>query len=319
MRTRGDDYVQIAMVGYGRIAGMHSRALASLSGVKLHTVVGVRPEPMERFAREHGYARTSLSLEEALADPSVDAVLVCSPSPLHATQTELALRAGKHVLCEIPLALSVGEAERLGALARERDLRLMVCHTERFEPGKVELRRRIATGALHPQQVVARFHMLRRGLVDTGPERRGWVDNTLWHHGCHTVDAVLDLLGEPETVGLAAAFGPPWPGLDSPIDVALQWRTPRGVVVSVSLSHNAAWGVHDYRLICQEDTLVCDHGALETPRGTVLQPAMRYGAIVRQDQEFVMAVREGRESAVSVASILPTMRVLQAAWDMRTP
>ena len=193
----------------------------------------------------------------------------------------------------------------------------MVCHTERYEAGKMALRQQMSTGRLHPLHIVARFHILRRGRVHPSTEREGWIDNVFWHHGCHTVDAILDLLGDAETVDLSAQFGPPWLGLDVPIDVDLQWRSPSGVLVSVSLTHNARWAVHDYRLICEEDTVVCDQGMLLNGEGVLLEAEQDPGPRLRQDREFIAAVREGRAPEVSVQSVLPTIRALQTAWDMR--
>jgi len=307
--------MKICMVGYGRIAGVLSRHLASIPGVELDTVVGVRVQATEAFAREHGYAHVSYDLEQTLQRPDLDAVVLCSPSPLHAPQSERALCAGKHVLCEIPLALSLADAERLGELAERLDRRLMICHTERFEAGKRALCSQIAAGDLHPLHVIACFHFIRRGNVHATPERASWTDNLLWHHGCHTVDAVLTMLGEPETHDLRAQFGAPWPGLGVPIDVDLQWRSPDGVLVNISLSHNAHWGIHDYRLICLEDTIVCDHGKLLNQEGVVLDNAAAPSPNLLQDREFVEAVRQDRAPEVNVASVLPAMRVLQAAWD----
>lgn len=309
--------MRIAMVGYGRMARAHSAALAALPDVALDTVVGARPEATEAFASALGYRHVSYSLDEALGRADIDAVVITTPNERHATEARAALSAGKHVLCEIPLALSLAEAEGLTHLAAEVDRRLMVCHTERFEGGKIELRRRIRAGELRPLHVIARFHMLRRGNVETSAERRGWADNVLWHHGAHTVDGVLDLLGEEEARELGALFGPPWPGLGVPLDVALQWRSPTGVTVSVTLSHNAHWGAHDYRLICMEDTIVCERGALRNRDGVFLDIDRRGDDVARQDREFVAAVREGREPSTSGAAVLPAMRVLQAAWDMR--
>ena len=308
--------VRICMVGYGRMARAHSRCLSTIPDVVLDTVVGRDPQGTEALAREFGYIHASCDLELAMQRADLDTVIVCTPNDQHAEQTEMALRAGKHLLCEIPLAMSLREAKELAGIAEREDLRLMVCHTERFEAGRMELTRRISSGELHPLHVIGRFHMFRRGNVQTAPERRGWIDNLLWHHGCHTVDAILTMLDETETLDLAAQLGPAWPGLDVPIDVDLQWRTPKGVLVSVTLSHNARWGAHDYRLICLEDTIVCDRGTLSNKEGTLLDADDKLNPNLLQDREFVSAIREGREPAVSASSVLPTMRVLQAAWDI---
>jgi 2-hydroxy-4-carboxymuconate semialdehyde hemiacetal dehydrogenase len=157
--------------------------------------------------------------------------------------------------------------------------------------------------------------MLRRGELQTDPEREGWIDNLLWHHGCHTVDAVLSLLGETEGLHLYGQFGSPWPGLDLPIDIDIQWRTPSDTLVNISLSHNARWGVHDYRFICVEDTVVCDHGTLRNETGVLVEGDEGLASNIRQAREFVSAVREERDPLVSGEAALPTLRILQEVWD----
>src|SRR5713226_9441779 len=119
----------LTFIGYGSIAAAHVRALRELGGVRFDSVVGRRPEPTEAFAREWGFAHWTLSLEEALARPEVDAVVICSPSDQHAAQAEQALVAGKPALVEIPLATSLADAGRVTALAERAGLRLMVARS----------------------------------------------------------------------------------------------------------------------------------------------------------------------------------------------
>ncbi|MBC7235080.1 MAG: Gfo/Idh/MocA family oxidoreductase [Chloroflexi bacterium] len=313
--------MRICMVGSGRMAGVHSRALQNVSGVQLHTVVDPDLEYAEMLRQRFGYERALSSLDDALADERLDAVVICTPNALHAAQSAAALRAGKHVLCEIPLALSLAEAEALVRLAAEKGLRLMVCHTERFETGRIELRRRIAAGELHPLHIIACFFMFRRGELKTGQARRGWVDNMLWHHGCHTVDAIIDLLGPHVPRDLHVQWGPPWAPLGLPLDVDLHWRAPRPfdgeeVLVSISLSHNARWAQHEYRVIGLEDDWVSSHGTLRRRDEIVVDGALGSRPVERQDAEFVAAVCEGRAPAVDGSTVLPTMRILQVAWDI---
>ena len=201
--------MKLALVGYGSIADYHVEALNTVgreaalaegmldqgSAIEWQSVVGRLPEPTEEFARRHGFARATTDLDAALADPELEAVVVTSPTDLHFEQVEKCLLAGKHVLAEIPLATSLTEADRLASLARARDLRLMVCHTQRYYPGFVEARRLIAAGELHVQHVVYRYTFLRRDTVNWRGRRRSWADNLLWHHGAHAVDTALWLLG----------------------------------------------------------------------------------------------------------------------------
>ena len=151
--------------------------------------------PTRAFAEEFGAAMATTDLDELLADPRIEAVIVCSPTDLHAEQTERALRAGKHVLCEIPLATSLAETDRLIDLAERSGRRLMVCHTQRYAAPLIEARRMIASGEVRPRAMVSRYLLDKRENVSWTGRRRSWTDNLLWHHGCHAVDAALWLLG----------------------------------------------------------------------------------------------------------------------------
>jgi 2-hydroxy-4-carboxymuconate semialdehyde hemiacetal dehydrogenase len=316
----GSGELRVCVLGSGRMAQGHSRTLARMPGVTLRAVVEPDPEAAAAFREAHGFERACASLDQALVAGGFEVVVICTPNPLHAPQAEAALRAGKHVLCEIPLALSLADAERLGTLAQERDLRLMVCHTERYEAGRMELARRITEGEFHPSHILGRFFMLRRGELKTQQARQGWVDNMLWHHGCHSIDAVMQLLGPHEARDLHTQWGPVWPDLGLPLDVDLHWCatspiTGDEVLVTISLSHNSAWGMHDYVVIGREDCLVADHGSLRS-RKDVIVDATEAGARERQDAEFISAVRERRAPALDAQAALPTMRILQAAWDV---
>ena len=85
--------MRICIVGSGRMAGSHSRSLSSIPDVRLHTVVDPDMEYTEAFRRQYGYEKALPSLSEALAAGGFDAVVVCTPNPLHAPQSAAALRA----------------------------------------------------------------------------------------------------------------------------------------------------------------------------------------------------------------------------------
>jgi 2-hydroxy-4-carboxymuconate semialdehyde hemiacetal dehydrogenase len=318
-----DQDLTVAFVGYGSIAAAHGRALRELGGVRFDSVVGRRAEATEAFAREWGFAHWTLSLEEALARPGVDAVVICSPSDQHAAQAEQALATGKHVLVEIPLAMSLADAERVTELAERAGLRLMVAHTQRFFPALLELRRRIAAGELHPHHLVFRWFFLRRSNVNWAGRQRSWTDNLLWHHACHVVDAALWLLGRTETAAARSGAvqtlgqaGPPHAELGIPLDLDLLLRAG-DVLVNIAMSYNSPWPMHEYLVIGEEATLRFEDGRLVEKEGPIFAPE---GAnpIREQDREFLAAVREGREPSVSGRSALPAMRALQAVQDNLT-
>ncbi|HVB97659.1 MAG TPA: Gfo/Idh/MocA family oxidoreductase [Chloroflexota bacterium] len=307
--------MNLALLGYGSIARSHMKALAD-EDVRLRTVMGRLAEPTAAFAAEYGFERHTIDLDEVIDDPAVDAVLITSPTDLHASQAEQVLRAGKHALVEIPLATSLAEVDRLAHLAREQKRCLMVCHTQRFQPAIVEARRWIVDGRLHVHHVLARFGFLRRENVNWLGRRRSWTDNLLWHHGCHAVDTSLWLLGATEAV-VTSQTAAPSPHLDIPLDLDVLLRTPSDQLISVNMSYNTMLKFNDYLLIGEETTLLATLQRLESPDGVVLDKTgdTDSGAIRAQDREFLAAIREEREPSVNAASVRPTMAALQAAQD----
>src|SRR5438105_7810619 len=137
--------LRIGIIGYGYTGKQHARAIARLDGLQVAAIAETDPRRRSE-AEAPAYEHYQGLLEEA----NVDAVTVCLPHSLHAEVASAALSAGKHVLVEKPLAMSVAEGERLCALAVQSDRRLMVEMTHRFLPPMVEGRRILAEGAVGP-------------------------------------------------------------------------------------------------------------------------------------------------------------------------
>jgi 2-hydroxy-4-carboxymuconate semialdehyde hemiacetal dehydrogenase len=309
--------VNICLVGYGAIARVHLRALSE-EQVALHTVVGRLSEPCAEFAREFGFQRYTADLDEALSASDIDAVIITSPTDLHFEHAEKALRAGKHVLCEIPLATNLSHVDRLIALSTESGCRLMACHTQRYMPGFVLAHQLISEGKLHVHHIVYRSIGLRRENVGWTGRRRSWADNLLWHHGCHLVDTALWLLGATD-VEVDGHVSLPGKALGIPMDLAIVLRTPLDQLVTIVMSYNARLGAGDCLIIGEEDTLLYAKGRLTTRDRTLYEPPANEdglaAAVRSQDREFLAAIRKGREPAVSGATVRPAMAVLQAVQD----
>jgi 2-hydroxy-4-carboxymuconate semialdehyde hemiacetal dehydrogenase len=316
--------VHIALIGYGAIAREHAEAIQRIDAahpewrLRLHGVMGRLPDPTRAFAAAFGMPIATTSLDALLDDDEVDAVLICSPTDLHAEQTERALRAGKHVLCEIPLATSLAAADRLIELAAALDRRLMVCHTQRYVLPLIAARRLIESGEVHPSAVVARYLLDKRENVSWTGRRRSWTDNLLWHHACHAVDAALWMLDD-EAAEVAIQAAPPDATLHIPMDLALLLRTNRQRVVSVTMSYRARPPLLDYVVIGDETTLVYGDKGLRDHTG-VLAPHQggelgEDGSIDRQDAAFFAWIRAGVEPMTSARRVRPTMAALQAAQD----
>jgi predicted dehydrogenase len=184
--------VHIGLIGMGFMGATHLEALRKLPDVRL-TVVTRDPRKLPEGA--HG-----LSLEAALADPSIEAVDICLPTHLHAPVAIEALRAGKHVLVEKPMALDFASAESMAAEAALRGRILMTAHVLRFWPAYVALRETVRGGQFGGVRH-ARFER-RSGIPAWGP----WLlDDTLSGGGAfdlliHDADMCLQLFGSPAQV-----------------------------------------------------------------------------------------------------------------------
>jgi 2-hydroxy-4-carboxymuconate semialdehyde hemiacetal dehydrogenase len=244
-------------------------------------------------------------------------VIVTSPTDMHASQTERALRAGKHVLCEIPLATSLAETDQLIALADEVDLRLMVCQTQRFFRPLIEAKRMIASGEIHPHAIVSRYLFNRRNNVNWKGRNRSWTDNLLWHHTCHALDATLWLLGADE-VDAVSQIASPDPVTGIPMEVAIALRTPSNQLATVVTSYHALLPQHDYLVIGEESSIQFINQELRSPHGVLVHAGGSDpldNALPRQNAEFFATIREAREPAVSARSVRPAMTVLQSVQD----
>ncbi len=310
--------MNLCMVGYGSIADVHRRSFARIPGVQITAVVGRLIEPTRTFAQKCGASLATVDLAEALAQDDIDAVVVTSPSARHAAQTQAALEAGKHVLVEIPLSLSLQESEMLTALAEQKGRTMMVAHTMRFWPTLTAVRQRIAEGELHVHSVYIHYGFLRRENVNWEGRRRSWTDNLLWHHGCHAVDTALWLLGE-SAQEVAGYMGPPHQELGIPLDLAVSLRTPRDQIVSCALSYNTMRPLLEILIIGEETTLMVRDRRLLDPNDQIVAAGgenEEASAGYLQNIEFISALRQEREPMVSGEAVLPTMQALQAVQDM---
>lgn len=316
--------MHVAILGYGAIAREHALSLRRIGwgpvdgDISLSAVMGRLPAPTRAFADEFGAALATTDLDALLADPGVEAVIICSPTELHAEQTERALRAGKHVLCEIPLATSLTETDHLIDLAEQSGLRLMVCHTQRYTAPLIEARRLIASGDVRPRAMVSRYLLDKRENVSWTGRRRSWTDNLLWHHGCHAVDAALWLLGA-EATDVTARAATPDTRLGIPMDLSILLRTAGDQVVTVAMSYRALPPIQDYVVIADETTLIYANDELRD-HTRVLIPAADHGgydtaALDRQNTDFFASILAGSEPISTAHSVRPAMAALQAAQN----
>lgn len=307
--------MNICVVGYGMMGVWHSEALAE---EERYFLVGRRPEPAAEFAARHGYRRWSVDLEEALADPAVDAVIVASPSELHAAMALRCLAHGKTTLVEIPIAMSCAAAERVVAEAERRGLTLGVVHPMRFRKERAPLRERLASGDEHIRHIHGRFFIHRLKNVGATGYRRSWIDNLLWHHTTHLLDLGLWMLaveGAPIR-SLSHIMPPPDAHTGIPMEVVLLIETETDQSLLCSGSYYSRERIYDTMIVTDRDSYRLDilAGTLTTSAGTECVDSEQDNC-TRCTRDFVAALEQGREPAVPGRAVLPTMRLLQDVQD----
>jgi 2-hydroxy-4-carboxymuconate semialdehyde hemiacetal dehydrogenase len=305
--------MRIALAGAGAFGTKHLDGLAVIDGVTVTSVVSRRLEQAEEVARKYGVGHASTDLDEVLARGDVDAVILATPTQLHARQAIAAMRAGKHVQVEIPLADSWADAQEVDRTAQATGLVCMVGHTRRFNPSHQWIRRRIAAGELSIQQMDVQTYFFRRKNLNALGEPRSWTDQLLWHHAAHTVDLFQYQTGEDIQIAHALQ-GPIHPELGIAMDMSIQLRTPGGRICTLSLSFNNDGPLGTFfRYICDNGTYIARYDDLVTGREEPVDVSgvdVSTNGIELQDREFVAAIREGREPNSSVRDVLPCYRVL---------
>lgn len=313
----GDNVVNCCLVGYGGIAMFHAKALRGIEGARLHTVVGRRPEPTEAFREEMGFERGMIDYDAAMADPEIDAVIVASPNELHYEMADKALRAGKDVFVEIPLAMSQKGAELLVERVDETGRKLMVGHTRRFSPVGRFVKAFLASeeaGRVHQHHVYSFW--FRHENVGWTAYRRSWVDDVLFHHTCHHVDSALWTL-DAEVRRVRGELSPLDPRTGTSLDVSLILRTTEEQIVTISQSYNARPGAGGSLYICDNGTLILSGGKATFGGEVVFQDEgkVRPRGVDAQDAEFIAAIREDREPSCTVRDGLKALTVLQQVYD----
>ena len=305
--------MRIALAGAGAFGIKHLDALARIDDVEVVCIVSRTLEQAQSVADQYGADQATVDLHEALERPDVDAVILCTPTQLHADQAIAALRAGKHVQVEIPLADRWSDAVRVARVAHQTGRTCMVGHTRRFNPSHQWLHQRITAGELSIQQMNVQTYFFRRSNTNAQGNPRSWTDNLLWHHAAHTVDLFAYQCGEDVSAAHIMA-GPVHPDLGIPMDMSIQLQTPSGKLCTLSLSFNNEGPLGTFfRYICDHGTYVARYDDLFTGNDEpidVSHVAVSMDGIELQDREFVRAIREGDEPNSSIASVLHCYEVL---------
>ena len=314
-RNRENTTMNICLAGGGAFGKKHLDAIKLIDDVQVVSLVGRRPQPTAELAALHGIPHHTTELGESLAMDNVDAVVLATPTGLHAEQGLAAMDAGKHVLIEIPMADSLADSKALVAKQSETGLVAMAGHVRRFNPSHQFVNRRIQAGELSIQQMDVQTYFFRRENTSADGSQRSWTDHLLWHHACHTVDLFMYQTGE-DIAQVRAVQGPTSDTLGIAMDMAILMKTPKGRICTLSLSfnNNGPFGT-TFRYICDNNTYVARYDDLfdgNDERIDVSGVDVSTNGIELIDREFTAAIREGREPNAGLAQCLGAMKVLDA-------
>lgn len=305
--------VNIALVGAGAFGIKHLDGLARIPEAQVTYIVSSTQAKAQEVAQKYGVPHASGDLNEALASKEVDAVILCTPTQMHAEQTLACLKAGKHVQVEIPLADTLAGAQEVLQVQQEKGLVAMVGHTRRFNPSHQWIHQKIQAGELNIQQMDVQTYFFRRSNTNALGKPRSWTDHLLWHHAAHTVDLFQYQTGS-KVIKANAIQGPIHPELGIAMDMSIQLLTESGALCTLSLSfnNNGPFGTF-FRYICDKGTYLARYDDLTTGKDEVIdvsQVDVSMDGIELQDREFIAAILENREPNSSVASVLACYETL---------
>ena len=305
--------IKVALAGAGAFGIKHLDGIRKIDGVEVVSLVGRRLEPTQEVAAQYGIGHVTTDLAEALALPEVDAVILCTPTQMHAAQAIQCMQAGKHVQVEIPLADSWVEAQAVLDVQQQTGKVAMVGHTRRFNPSHQWVHKQIEAGAFHIQQMDVQTYFFRRTNMNALGQARSWTDHLLWHHAAHTVDLFAYQAGSP-IVKANAVQGPIHKDLGIAMDMSIQLKAANGAICTLSLSFNNDGPLGTFfRYIGDTGTYIARYDDLvngKEEKIDVSQVDVSMNGIELQDREFFAAIREGREPNSSVQQVLPCYRVL---------
>ena len=304
--------MKIVVVGPGAFGIKHLDGLKNIDSAEVVGLVGRDAAKTQSVADEYAIPNVYTSLEEAL-ESDADAVILCTPTQMHAAQAIACMKAGKHVQVEIPLADSWEDAQEVLKVQEETGKVCMVGHTRRFNPSHQYVHNKITAGELNIQHMDVQTYFFRRKNINAKGEPRSWTDHLLWHHAAHTVDLFAYQAGS-KVVKANAIQGPIHPELGIAMDMSIQLLAENGAVCTLSLSFNNDGPLGTFfRYICDNGTYIARYDDLVDGRENAIdvsQVDVSMNGIELQDREFVTAINEGREPNSSVAKVFDCYRVL---------
>lgn len=305
--------IKVALAGAGAFGIKHLDGIKLIDDVEVISLVGRELGKTQEVADKYGIKHVTTDLTDALKIRELDAVILCTPTQMHAAQTKACLQAGKHVQVEIPLCDVLSEGQEVVALQKQTGLVAMCGHTRRFNPSHQWVNHKIKAGEFNIQQMDVQTYFFRRTNMNALGQPRSWTDHLLWHHAAHTVDLFAYQCGSP-VVKANAIQGPIHPALGIAMDMSIQLKAANGAICTLSLSFNNDGPLGTFfRYIGDTGTYIARYDDLfngKEEKIDVSKVAVSMNGIELQDREFFAAIREGREPNGSVAQVLPCYVVL---------
>lgn len=314
------------IIGCGDVAEKKGGpALYGVAGSELIAVMRRNVAKAEDFARRHGARRWYGSAEELLADPEVNAVYVATPVDTHHRYTLLAAAAGKHVLCEKPMAMNVAQAREMIAACDARGVKLAIAYYRRTYPVVQRMRRLLAAGAIG-QPMLARINLTSYyNPPDPGAPQQWRADpavaggGVMLDVGSHRLDVLVYLLGDVRSVaGYAGTLHGSYAVDDA---VALAMQLQNGAQAVANFNWNVGADSDEFEIYGTEGKMLArplEAGHLTVYRGQTLieeadlpRSAVTHWGLV---ENLVAAVRDGTPLICSGADGLKTSQIMEAAY-----
>jgi len=306
--------MKIALAGQGAFGIKHLEAIQNIPGIEVVSLAGGRPAGTEEVAKKWKIPHWTSDFAEMLKQPGIEAVIIASPTQVHAAQAVQAMRAGKHVLIEIPIADTLADSEEILHVAQQTGIVAMAGHVRRFNPSHQYVHNKITAGELKIQQMDVQTYFFRRTNMNAAGQARTWTDHLLWHHACHTVDLFQWQTGELPSVAYAVE-GPHHPELKIAMDMGILLKVPKSgsiLTLSLSFNNNAQQGSF-FRYIGDNGTYKAYYDDLSDGKDNVIDLTkvdVSMNGIELEDREFFAAIKEKRQPKSSVKDCLEAMRTL---------
>jgi 2-hydroxy-4-carboxymuconate semialdehyde hemiacetal dehydrogenase len=306
--------VRIGVAGAnGAFGSKHLDALSQIDNVEIVAAMATTLDKANGVADKYSIPNRFDNYDEMLGMADLDAVILATPTQIHAEQGLKAMAAGKHVLIEIPMADTLADSEALVAKQKETGLVAMAGHVRRFNPSHQWVHNKIVADELSIQQMDIQTYFFRRTNMNAKGEPRSWTDHLLWHHACHSIDLFRYQAGEDVTE-VHAVQGPVHPDLGIAMDMSILMKTESGKLCTLSLSFNNDGPLGSYfRYICDNGTYIASYDDLFDGHNNQIDVSgvdVSLNGIELIDREFVSAILDNREPNSSLQQCLPAMKIM---------